>query len=466
MTSLWQTIRTALLALRRNVMRSALTTLGIVIGVGAVIAMVEIGQGSKKAVAATIQSMGANNLLVMPGQATSGGVSFGGGSATTLTPDDAEAIRRDAQPYAVSVAPVVRARTQVVYGNRNWVPLYIYGTTPEFLDVREWDLSDGRSFTAQEVSGASGVCLIGQTVARELFGTQSPVDRSVRLNGTPMKVIGVLARKGANMMGVDQDDIVLAPWRTIKFKVSGQSAQTANASAAAAAPATGSAATPAPAPGSAGQRYSTTAPNLYPLQSGTEVQDHPAAPLPTYVDQILVRVDSEQDIPEAMRQITAILHERHRVRAGQPDDFNIRNMTEISRAMGSTSQLMGALLLCVALISLVVGGVGIMNIMLVSVTERTKEIGLRMAVGARPRDILRQFLVEAVLLCLLGGALGITLGRAGSWLVREVLHWATEPSLPAVLAAVGVSLVVGVAFGFYPAWKASRLDPIEALRYE
>src|SRR5262245_33192404 len=219
MTLLPPTIRTALLALRRNVLRSALTTLGIVIGVGAVIAMVEIGQGSKTAVAQTIQSMGANNLLVMPGQATSGGVSFGGGSATTLTPEDAEAFPREV-PEAADVGPVVRARTQVVFGNKNWVPLYIYGTTVEFLGVREWEVADGRAFTDREVSGAAGVCLIGQTVARELFGTTSPVGEMLRLNNTPVQVVGVLARKGANMMGVDQDDIVLAPWRTIKFKVS------------------------------------------------------------------------------------------------------------------------------------------------------------------------------------------------------------------------------------------------------
>ena len=458
MNTWWYTIRTALLALRRNVLRSALTTLGIVIGVGAVIAMVEIGQGAKTSVAQTIQSMGANNLLVMPGQATSGGVSFGGGSATTLTPEDAEAVAREV-PEAADVAPVVRARTQVVFGNKNWVPLYIYGTTPEFLGVREWEVSDGRAFTDREVSGAAGVCLIGQTVARELFGSISPVGSVLRINTTPVQVVGVLARKGANMMGVDQDDIVLAPWRTIKFKVSGQSAQTANQSAAAAA-ASGT------APQTAGNRFPSLPPTLYPPQSTTEVTDHPAPPLPTYIDQILVRVRSEQEIPKAMKEITAVLRERHRIRAGEPEDFNLRDMTEISKAMGSSSQLMSGLLLCVALISLIVGGVGIMNIMLVSVTERTKEIGLRMAVGARGGDILRQFLVEAVLLCLLGGAMGILFGRGGSWLVETLLHWRTETSVPAIIASVAVSAAVGVLFGFYPAWKASRLDPIEALRYE
>lgn len=459
MTLIHPTLRVALLALRRNVMRSALTTLGIVIGVGAVIAMVEIGQGSKKAVAESIQSLGANNLLVMPGQAASGGVSFGGGSTPTLTPGDAEAIAKEI-PSAAAVAPVVRARTQIVAGNKNWVPLYIYGTTPEFFDVRDWPVDDGRAFTAQEVSGAAGVCLIGTTIARELFGEQSPVGQSLRVNNTPMRIVGVLAKKGANTFGADQDDILVAPWRTIKFKVSGQSAQTTNQSVA-----TAGSTTAAPA-GNSTTRFPSQQPSPYPVQSATEVADFPAPPLPTFVDQILVRAASEGEIPQAMKQITTLLRDRHRVRSGQPDDFNIRDTSELSNAAVSTSRLMSGLLLAVALISLVVGGVGIMNIMLVSVTERTKEIGLRMAVGARSGDILTQFLVEATLLCLLGGAMGVLVGWGGSWLVHEFLHWRTEPSLPAVLAAVGVSAVVGVLFGFYPAWKASRLDPIDALRYE
>jgi ABC-type antimicrobial peptide transport system permease subunit len=455
MRPLFRTLRMAVNALRRNVMRSALTTLGIIIGVAAVIAMVEIGEGSKRAIAQTIQNMGANNLLVQPGTASSGGVSFGSGSVMTLTPADAQALEKEARPAVVSVAPVVRARTQVVYGNRNWVPLYIYGTTPSFLEVREWDLDSGRAFTDQEVNGGSDVCLLGQTLVRELFGEDSPLGEVVRVNNQPLKVIGTLERKGANMMGVDQDDILLAPWRTIKYKVSGTSATTANQSAAASTPSV-----------SSDTRYPAQSLPLYPAQSASEAADFPQPLLPTTVDQILVRIATEDQIKGAMRQITAILRERHHIRAGQPEDFNLRDMAEISKAMGSTTKLMGGLLLCVALISLVVGGVGIMNIMLVSVTERTREIGLRMAVGARARDILRQFLVEAVLLCVLGGAVGIVLGRGGSYLVRVVMHWPTAPSLPAVLAALGVSIGVGVVFGYYPAWKASRLDPIEALRYE
>ena len=459
MNYLSRTLNMASNALRRNVMRSALTTLGIVIGVAAVIAMVEIGQGSKKAVAQTIQSMGANTLLIMPGTAASGGVSFGSGSILTLTPADADALRRYCWPRITHVAPIVRARTQVVYGNKNWVPVFIYGTTPEFLDVREWDLADGRAFTDQEVAGAADVCVLGQTLVRELFGDESPLDRVVRVNNEPLRVVGVLSVKGANMMGVDQDDIVLAPWRTIKYKVSGQSAQTANQSAAAIV-------NPSMQVITSSQRYPTGQLPLYPVQSPSQLLDVPLPLLPTNIDQILVKVASENEIKAAMQEAQVILRERHHRRPGQPDDFSIRDMTEISKALGSTSKLMGALLLCVAMISLMVGGVGIMNIMLVSVTERTKEIGLRMAVGARAGDILRQFLTEAVLLCLLGGAIGIVLGRTGSFAVSFFLHWPTEVSLPAIVASVAVSAAVGVMFGYYPAWKASRLDPIEALRYE
>jgi ABC-type antimicrobial peptide transport system permease subunit len=352
---------------------------------------------------------------------------------------------------------VVRARTQIVYGNKNWVPLYVYGSSPEFLTVRDWPVSDGRSFTKTETDAAANVCLLGATVARELFADRSPVGEQVRVNNTPLEVVGVLSRKGANTLGADQDDLILAPWRTIKFKVSGQSAQTANQSADAAGAATGINST---------TRFPSQQPSPYPARSATDAADHPAAPLPTYIDQIMVRVASEGQIPTATQEIKKLLRERHRLKDGQLDDFNLRDTAELAAAAVSTSRLMGGLLLAVALISLVVGGVGIMNIMMVSVTERTKEIGLRMAVGARPRDILWQFLVEAVLLCVLGGAVGVLLGRGGSWLVEVLLRWRTEPSLAAVVGAVGVSAFVGVLFGFYPAWKASRLDPIDALRYE
>jgi ABC-type antimicrobial peptide transport system permease subunit len=459
MRFIYRTLRMAVHALRRNVMRSALTTLGIVIGVAAVIAMVEIGQGSATAVQKTIKSMGADNLLVQPGTAASGGVSFGSGSIVTLTPQDAEAISHEC-PAVTAVAPIVRARTQVVYGNRNWVPLYIYGTTPTFLEVREWqDLEEGEIFSDRDVRNGSKVCLLGQTLIKELFQGESPLGKEVRVQNVSFRVVGVLSRKGANMMGLDQDDILLAPWTTIKYRVAGVSATTANQSAVVKTDTTQQV-------NSLSQLYPNTSGTLYPIPSPTQAADTPMPVRFTNVDQILVRAGSTPEIPLAIRQITELLHERHRIGAGQPDDFNIRDMTEMTKALASTSELMTGLLLCVALISLIVGGVGIMNIMLVSVTERTKEIGLRMAVGARARDILLQFLVEAVVLCLLGGAMGVVLGRGGSYLVWLIKHWPTEPSLLAVIAAVAVSATVGILFGFYPAWKASRLDPIEALRYE
>jgi ABC-type antimicrobial peptide transport system permease subunit len=454
-----RTLQTALKALRRNVTRAILTSLGIIIGIGAVIAMMEIGQGSSAAIQKTIASMGAANLTIFPGAAASGGVSFGGGSVMTLTPQDADAIAREC-PAVRAVAPIVRVRTQVVYGNRNWVPMTMYGTTADFLDVRDWtQLSAGAAFTERDVRNGSKVCLIGQTIARQLFGSEDPIGKEIRLKNVAFKVVGILSPKGSNMMGMDQDDIVLAPWTTIKYRVSGNSAQTANQSAA--------------APSDTSQQvnslsslYPSSAVQLYPAPSPTQAADTPLPVRFTNVDQILLAARSGAEIPAATEQVNQLLRQRHRLTAGEPDDFNVRDMTEMSNALTSTTSLMTKLLLCVALISLVVGGVGIMNIMLVSVTERTREIGLRMAVGARARDILRQFLVEAVILCLAGGALGILLGRLSSYLVTLFLRWPTQSSLGAVIAAVVTSVSVGVFFGYYPAWKASRLDPIEALRYE
>jgi ABC-type antimicrobial peptide transport system permease subunit len=463
MRYLYRTLKMALHALRRNVMRSALTTLGIIIGVAAVIAMTEIGQGSSTAVQKTIQSMGANILLIQPGTASSGGVTFGSGSVVTLTPQDGEAISREC-PAITGVAPVVRARTQVVYGNRNWVPLYIYGTTPAFLEVREWeDLEAGEIFSDRDVRNRTKVCLLGQTVVKELFQDESPIGKEVRVNNVSFKVVGVLSRRGANMMGLDQDDILLAPWTTIKYAVAGVSATTANQSSTTAATDTISTAV-----NTLNTLYPTAnnTVNLYPAQSATQLADTPLQQRFTNVDQLLVRAASTPEIPNAIRQLTELLHERHRIKPGQPDDFNVRDMTEMTKALGSTSQTMTRSLLFVALVSLLVGGVGIMNIMMVSVTERTKEIGLRMAVGARACDILRQFLVEAVVLCLIGGFIGIVVGRGVAVLVRTFLRWPTELSILAIVAAVGVAAAVGVIFGYYPAWKASRLDPIEALRYE
>jgi ABC-type antimicrobial peptide transport system permease subunit len=454
----YRTVRTALKALILNPMRAMLTTLGIVIGVASVIAMMAIGTGSSAAVQETISSMGANMLIVRPGAASSRGVTFGTGSEMTLTPDDCEAILRLSSSVR-SAAPVVRARTQVVYGNRNWVPTFISGTTPAFLDVQDWKiLAEGDPFTDRDVLNANKVCLLGRTVVRELFGDDPPVGREIRINNVSFRVLGVLRPKGSNMIGMDQDDVVLAPWSTIKYRVAGSMLETANQSSA------------STASGSSVNTLSNLYPgggrSLYPERSEAQAANHPMPVRFTYVDQILVAASSTEEIPSAIRQITEVLRERHRLRPGDPDDFNIRDMTEMTDALSSTTAVMTNLLLSVAMISLVVGGVGIMNIMLVSVTERTREIGLRMAVGARARDILRQFLVEAVVLCLAGGAMGILLGQGGSYLVWRLLRWPVETSPVAIAAAVIVAAAVGIVFGFYPAWKASRLDPIEALRYE
>ena len=454
---IYRTARTAFTALRRNPMRALLTTLGIVIGVGAVIAMMEIGAGSSAAIQKTIATMGANVLLVLPGTAASGGVSFGSGSVTTLTPEDGEAILRDS-PAVRSIAPIVRARTQVVYGNRNWVPQQMIGTTAEFLDIRDWsNLAEGDTFTERDVLNANKVCLIGQTLARELFQGESPVGKEIRVKNVTFRVVGVLSAKGANMMGSDQDDILLTPWTTLKYRVTGSALTNPNQSAAAAS---------SSSVNTLNKLYPSQAPELYPKPSDVQAANTPLPVRFANIDQILAAARSTEEIPAAIQQITDVMRERHRIRDGQPDDFTLRDMTEMTNTLSSTTRLMTNLLLAVAMISLVVGGVGIMNIMLVSVTERTREIGLRMAVGARARDILRQFLVEAVVLCLVGGSVGILLGHGGSRLVELLLRWPVETSPVAIAAAVLVSAGVGIIFGFYPAWKASQLDPIDALRYE
>jgi macrolide transport system ATP-binding/permease protein len=455
-------LRTALHSLRRNVLRAALTALGIIIGVAAVIAMMEIGRGSSSAIQRTIASMGANNLMIFPGTAASGGVSFGAGSVMTLTPQDAEAILREA-PAVRATAPVVRARTQVIYGNKNWVPIFIYGTTPSYLEVREWPLAEGEAFTEQDVRNASKVALLGQRLVKELFQGESPLGKEVRVNNVAFKVIGVLSPKGANMMGVDQDDILLAPWTSIKYRVAGSSMANVNQSAQTTSSSTSDTSQKV---NTLNQLYPSTKLSLYPEQSAIQQADTPLPVRFTNVDQVLAAARSTPEIPIAIRQITQLLRERHRIRPGEPEDFSIRDMTEMTKALSSTADMMTKLLLAVALISLVVGGVGIMNIMLVSVTERTREIGLRMAVGAWGRDILQQFLVEAVLLCFCGGIAGILVGRGASFLITAVLRWPTEMSLDAIFAAFAVSVTVGIIFGYYPAWKASRLDPINALRYE
>lgn len=459
-----RTVKTALRALVRNPMRAVLTTLGIVIGVGAVITMMEIGEGSSSLLKAQIASLGANNLLIFPGAAASTGVSFGVGTSTTLTPQDCQAILRDC-PAVRAGAPIVRVRGQVVYGNKNWVPNTINGTTPEYLDVRDWtSMAEGEMFSDRDVANGNRVCVVGQTIVRELFGGVNPVKikAQIRMQNVAFTVVGVLTAKGSSMGGMDQDDVILAPWTTVKFRMSGTAASATAASAATSSSDSGSAVN------SLNSLYPSKGVALYPVPSAIQAADTPLPVRFTNVDQIHIAARSTGEIPVAIDQVTDLLRERHRINQamGEVDDFNIRDMTEMTKFFTSTSEVMTSLLLWVALISLVVGGVGIMNIMLVSVTERTREIGLRMAVGARARDIMRQFLVEAVVLCLVGGALGIALGMGGALVITAVLSWPVRTSPAAIAAAVAVSAVVGIVFGFYPAWRASRLDPIEALRYE
>jgi macrolide transport system ATP-binding/permease protein len=447
------TLRTALGNLRRNKMRSALTALGVIIGVGAVIAMTEIGEGSKAAIDKTISSMGTYKLVIFPGAAQAGGVSQGMGTVQSLKPSDVDAIAQQC-PAVEVVAPMVWARAQAIYGKINWSPGQLNGTSPEYLATRDWETEEGTCFSDDDVRGARAVCVIGATIKRELFGDESPLNKMIRLRNVRFRVIGVLGQKGANTSGQDQDDCILAPWTTIKFKLNSGGAGSTQVSTSASAASVNT----------LSNTYCAATP-LYPQPVALQSADTPQPVRMSSIDFIQAKAASAEMVPVAIEQISALLRERHHREEGQ-EDFKIVDMTEVAQASARTAELMGILLLVVAAISLVVGGVGIMNIMLVSVTERTREIGLRMAVGARRHHILQQFLVEAVLLCLAGGVLGILVGRGASILIREIEHWATGVSVPAIVISVFVAAGVGIVFGFYPAWKASRLDPIEALRHE
>jgi putative ABC transport system permease protein len=404
-------LRIALRALAVNKLRSALTMLGIVIGVGAVIVMIAVGAGAQARVEEQIRALGSNLLLVMPGSTTAGGVRMGFGSGSTLTEDDVVAINREI-PEALA-APALRGSAQVVWGNSNW-STQIYGITPEYLDVRQWPLASGRVFEAGEMQGAAKVCLIGATVAKQLFGSADPLDQSIRIKRVPFTVIGVLDVKGQSMIGTDQDDLILVPIKTARSRVLGTASAARNRT----------------------------------------------------VGTIWVKAADEVDTKVVEEQVRALLRQRHRIQAGADDDFSLRNLQEVMAAQEASSRVLALLLAAVASVSLLVGGIGIMNIMLVSVTERTREIGLRMAVGARTRDILGQFLVEAVTLSLIGGLIGVALGMGTSLGIAEFFGWRVVVSPEAIGLAVAFAFGIGVFFGFYPARKAARLNPVEALRFE
>jgi putative ABC transport system permease protein len=401
----------ALGALRVNKLRTALTMLGIIIGVAAVIAMVSVGAGAQARISEQIRSMGSNLVVVFPGASTSGGIRWGLGSQPTLTEEDARAIAVEIAAVEIA-APMVRGSAQTVFGNLNWSTV-IQGVTPDYLDAREWGIASGRMFGPQDVDAAAKVAVLGETVSQSLFGGTDPVGQTIRIKKVPFAVVGVLESKGQSAWGQDQDDLILIPLSTAKKKVLG-----ANRSN------------------------------------------------PRSVGSISVRVREAGLMGEAQEQIRTLLRQRHRLQADQDDDFQVRVLTEMFAAQEESARVMTTLLAAIASVSLLVGGIGIMNIMLVSVTERTREIGLRMAVGARGRDILAQFLVEAVTLSAVGGLMGIAVGVLASVVLASWAEWSTDISAQAVGLAFVFAGAVGVFFGFYPAQKAARLDPIEALRYE
>ncbi len=405
------TLRVALNALRVNKLRSMLTMLGIIIGVGAVITMIAVGAGAQARVEEQIKSLGSNLMMLIPGSTTTSGVRLGAGANQNLTEDDAVAIAREIPEVQVA-APSMRSSGQVVAGGNNWAT-QIYGVTPDYFEARDWPLMEGRMFEQAELAGSAKVALVGQTVARQLFGDMDPIDQPIRIRNVPFTIIGVLDRKGQSMMGQDQDDVIMVPLSTARNRL-----------------------------------FGNTQGKL--RRVGT----------------IQVKVWEGASMKDAEDKIRDLMRQRQRTQSGQDDAFTLRNLTEILAAQEESSRIMTLLLAAVASVSLLVGGIGIMNIMLVSVTERTREIGLRMAVGARGRDILNQFLVEAMTLSLIGGFVGIVLGVAGSFLIGHFAGWATRLTPQSIVLAVGFAAAIGIFFGYYPARKASSLLPIQALRYE
>ena len=404
-------VRIALRALQVNRTRSALTMLGVVIGVAAVIAMVGVGTGATARIQAQIQSIGSNLIIVLPGSLSSNGVRLGSGAVATLTEDDAKAIAAEC-PSVAAVAPSVRGGVQVVYGNNNWATT-VQGVTPDYMTIRDYTMLSGLFFTDQDVDAAAKVAVLGETVVQNLFGNSDPTGQVAIIKNVPFTVVGVLTPKGQSPSGQDQDDIILLPISTAKQKVLGTNKANAKA-----------------------------------------------------VSTLMVQASGPAAMDQAQQEMEALLRERHRILDGEEDDFTIRNLTEVFAAQESSAQVMSILLGAIASVSLIVGGIGIMNIMLVSVTERTREIGLRQAVGAKTRDILSQFLVEAVTLSVLGGMIGIVIGLAASALISHFARWSTQVSPLSILMAFVFSALVGVFFGYYPARKAAYLDPIDALRYE
>lgn len=451
-------ILSALISLKRNILRSLLTMLGIVIGVAVVITMMEIGAGASASVRESLANMGTNVLMIWPAATKTAGISSGSGGRMTLSEGDCDAIREECLAVEAVSPSLGRRGIQAIAGNLNWTPMTVYSGSVDYFTVQSWGLPEsGRYFNAREVETAACVCVLGQTVRDELFPGTDPVGSDIRLNNVLFRVVGVLPKKGANMMGMDQDDVVIIPWKTMRNRLSRNGASAMGG-----------------AGGSASSSSESSTSDVYPASSASTYPEKDSVQAENYilpvrfdnVDQITCSARTPEQVADAIEQITAVLRRRHGIAPGQPDDFMIRDMTQMLKTMSGTSRLMTTLLLIVAMLSLVVGGVGIMNIMLVSVTERTREIGLRMAVGARGSRILAQFLTESVLLCLMGGCVGIGIGRLASMIISSVLGWPVKVSLSAILLSAGVAAAIGVVFGFYPAWRASRLNPIDALRHE
>ena len=401
----------AMQALRVNKMRSILTMLGIVIGVAAVIAMIAIGGGAQQRLQEQIASLGSNLLIVVPGSIIQSGARLGAGNAQTLTEQDARAITTEI-PDVAFAAPLTRSNAQVVFGNTNWAT-NINGVYNDYFDVREWNLAEGRFFDQGEITRFGKVAILGKTVSSQLFGEDNPVGQVVRIRGIPFEIIGLMESKGQSSQGQDQDDVIFVPLTTGRNRLFGE-------------------------------------PRGRIARVGT----------------IMIKAQEGSDTQEVEARITELLRQRHRIQTGMENDFQVRNLTEILKTQEAASKVMSMLLAAVASVSLLVGGIGIMNIMLVSVTERTREIGLRLAVGARGRDIMMQFLVEAMTLATPGGAIGVLLGVLISWLVAYIASWSISLNLLSIIFAVGFSAAIGIFFGYYPAKKAAKMQPIEALRYE